>query len=482
MISLFAILFLAQIISPNIFFQENYQIVPPLGKIKSIAVTPFEVIAVSDDYLLIFNRNPFQMKSCYSFDQPIELVGYDDEYNEIWISGLKKMLRFNTHSSMLREYPISENIDRFGIATDYILIDGPSDYSIEKRTGIIKKIGAFPGTIKWSQKMNNNDIKKYPWLSPYEYYDEINQSQIPNISFPITAIADGGMEIFVGTDRFGLLKYNSVSWQRERSVFGPLGRNIRQVRRFEDKIYFVSETGISFLPHGTKNWQYLRTRSQTNSFQIFKGIPVFGWRMNLINFENGVSITLNSAPEEIITLESDNDILYIGTQQGMFTLTKISGNISPFGPSKYSVYAIRPSYDRILVGGEFGLYNYTRNDSSWSQVIPFGIKDIASFKDEYFLLGLNNQLIRYRPIKNNDNVDTNWIMLPYFNIYDIDADSEVVYCATYSGVYYYEPETELFKVIYNLPRIKYDYVFIVDQNIIAVSTKGIFQISNFFRD
>ena len=101
MTDLLVFLFFTQIISPNIFYQDNYRIIPPLGRIKSIAVTPFEVIAVNDDYLLIFDRNPFQMKSSFSFDQPIELVGFDEQYNEIWLSGRKKMLRFDTHGSIL---------------------------------------------------------------------------------------------------------------------------------------------------------------------------------------------------------------------------------------------------------------------------------------------------------------------------------------------------------------------------------------------
>ncbi|OGC41984.1 hypothetical protein A2Y85_06905 [candidate division WOR-3 bacterium RBG_13_43_14] len=482
MTDLLVFLFFTQIISPNIFYQDNYRIIPPLGRIKSIAVTPFEVIAVNDDYLLIFDRNPFQMKSSFSFDQPIELVGFDEQYNEIWLSGRKKMLRFNTHSSILYEYMITEDIGRFGIAEDYIYVDGVNDYSIEKRTGAVKNLSAFPGTVKWFQKTGDTDLKKYPWLSPYVYFDDMSRSQVPNQSFPITAIADGGLEIFVGTDRYGLLKYNSISWQKERSVFGPLGINLRQVRRFEDKIYFISESGVSILPQGAKDWQYLRTRAHPSGFQIYKGTPVFGLRMNLFSFENGVSITLNSTPNEIIALEGDNNNLYIGTTQGMFALTKTSGKLTPFGPSKYSVYAIYPAYDRILSGGEFGLYSYDRNDKSWTQIMPFGIKDIVKFKDEYFLLGLNNQLIRYKPPEDISDADTNWVMLPYFNIYDIDADSDVVYCASYAGIYYFEPESELFKVIYNLPRIKYDHVFVVNQNILAVSSKGIFQLPNQKRD
>ncbi len=479
MINLFVFLFFTQIISPGVFFPEHYQIIPPLGKTKSIAVTPFEMIAVNDDHLLIFDRNPFRMKSCYSFDQPINLVGYDEQYNEIWISGRRKMLRLTANRSSLHEYAIAEEIERFGIADDHIYVEGANGYSIDKRTGLIRSIDNIPDAVKWIHKTSDHDLRQYPWLSPYVYYDDLQRTQTPNQSFPITALADGGLEIFVGTDRYGILKYNAVSWQKQRSVFGPLGSNLHQVHRFEDKVYFVSEQGVSVYGGGTEDWQYLRTRAKPSGFHIYRGTPVFGLRMNLFGFENGVSIILSSAPDEIITVEGDSDNLYIGTTRGMFALSAMSGEPTQFGPSRYPVYAIYPAHDRILAGGEFGLYNYDRNDSLWTLAIPFGIRNIVRFRDEYFLLSVNNQLIRYKP---SAGADTNWVLLPYFNIYDIDADDDVVYCASYAGIYYFEPETELFKVIYNLPRIKYDRVFVVDQKIIAVSSRGIFQLPSQQRD
>lgn len=482
MTELLILFFFNQIISSTIFHQSYYQIIPPLGRIKSIAATPFDMIAVNDDYLLIYSRNPFRMKSCYSFDQSIDLVGFDEQHNDIWISGLRKMLRFNAHSSVLYEYPINEDIGRFGISEDFIYVDGLTDYSIEKRTGMVRTVSTFPGAIKWFQKTSADDIMKYSWLSPFTYYDDMFNSQIPNHGYPITAIADGGMEIFVGTDRYGLLKYNSINWQKERSIFGPLGVNLHQVSRFGDKIYFVSAAGISILSPGAEDWQYLRTRSEPTGFQIYKNIPVFGLQTSLYSFENGVSLALSSSPDDIITLNADNDNLFIGTTQGMYVLAKISDKLEDFGPSKYPVYTVYPDFDRILVGGEFGLYSYNRNDSSWIQAFPFGVKDIVKLKDEYYLLGVNNQLLRYKPYTADTIIDTNWIMLPYFNIYDIDADSEVVYCASYAGMYYFEPQSELFKVIYNLPRIKYDHVFVINQDILVVSSKGIFKLPGKYRD
>ena len=95
------------------------------------------------------------------------------------------------------------------------------------------------------------------------------------------------------------------------------------------------------------------------------------------------------------------------------------------------------------------------------------------------MLGLNTQLMRYTP---KADADTNWSMLPYFNINDIDTDGSVVYCASFAGVAYYDPGTELYKIIYTLPRQQYRYVFVIEDNIFAVSDNNVLSLPSRYRD
>ena len=116
-------------------------------------------------------------------------------------------------------------------------------------------------------------------------------------------------------------------------------------------------------------------------------------------------------------------------------------------------------------------------------VLNFGVKDIVAINNDIFALGTNNQIMHYSNVADDSpEADTNWYLLPYFNIYDIDTDSEVLYCATYAGIHYYDPASSLYKAIYNLPRIDYQYVFFVDNTILAISSDAVYSLPLEHRD
>jgi hypothetical protein len=137
----------------------------------------------------------------------------------------------------------------------------------------------------------------------------------------------------------------------------------------------------------------------------------------------------------------------------------------------------------LFVGDEFSLYEYNRATAQWMKVLPLGVKNIVEVKGDLYLLGINNQLMKYQ--LNQDSVaqdSANWFLLPYFNIYDIATDDEVLYCASFAGVYVYEPATEFYTSILNLPSLHYDYVFVADSTIVAVSQDNIYTLPLRYRD
>jgi ligand-binding sensor domain-containing protein len=185
----------------------------------------------------------------------------------------------------------------------------------------------------------------------------------------------------------------------------------------------------------------------------------------------------------VLTLSSDSQNIYVGTQSGLFVINKQNSQILPFGPDQYAVYYVYPTDEAIYVGGEFSLYKYARNRAEWTTVSNFGIKDIVGIEGNIYALGTNNQIMQFESPTGDSSVpDTSWILLPYFNIYDIETDNRVLYCATYSGMYYYDPAASTYNVIYNLPRISYDYVFVVDENILAVSKNSMYLLPLEYRD
>jgi len=465
----------------NIFF-DRYTLMPPLGNVKSICATPLNVFAISDNYLLIFDKLSLDLEKSIHFDEDIELVGYDQQSNDLWITSPSSIIRFTIATYSIRGYPIADDINRLGIGLDYVYLDGIKNYSLNKRTGELKYIPSFPGNLTWYKRTTDKDIKTYSFLMPYYYFDEAKETQAPFTRFHISAVFDDGMDLYVGTNGYGLLKYNKISWLKERVVYGPLDNQIRKAKKVGDKIAFISNLGISYLKDTSKTWQYQRFIHQITDV-------LFGDNNFIVTFENrisrtdgGVLITVSNMDNNILCLSSDDTLTYIGTSSGLYKMYKGTSTALPFGPDKFAVHSVYPMNDEIFVGGETGFFKYDKTNDEWTRELGFGVKHVVELQNTLYLLATNNQIIQYKNIKQHPGTDTTWVLLPYFNIYDIASDEEVIYCASYAGIYYFEPETDAYRVVYNLPRIKFDHVFVLDNNIIAVSSKNIYSLPIKYRD
>jgi hypothetical protein len=252
------------------------------------------------------------------------------------------------------------------------------------------------------------------------------------------------------------------------------------VKKYDNNVYFLSASGISYFHGDAQAWQYLRL-DRTASDVIAVDNEILIARDNRILRTSGtLEFPIGDFTNDVLALSSDSQYIYAATRSGLFKIIRGTSNEIPFGPNRYAVYYVYPTEDAVYAGGEFGLYRYDRSADQWTTVFDFGVKDIVGLKGNIYALGTNNQIMRAP----NDSLtaDSNWFLLPYFNIYDIDTDNEVLYCATYAGIYYYEPETSLYKVIYNLPRIYYDYVFVIDKALIAVAKEAIYSLPLEYRD
>ena len=189
------------------------------------------------------------------------------------------------------------------------------------------------------------------------------------------------------------------------------------------------------------------------------------------------------ATMDILAIDSDSSYIYAATLSGLFRIAQGTSIEMPFGPQRYAVYYVYPTEEAVYAGGEFALYKYSRDDRTWTTALGFGVKDIVRLQDDIYALGTNNQIMRVldEPV---DSLapDSGWVLLPYFNIYDIDTDGDVLYCATYSGIYYYVPEASLYRIIYNLPRMQYDYVSVINDQLVAVGKNSIYSLPLEHRD
>ncbi len=463
------------IVRPSNAFLDRYTIIPPLGTVKSIDTSLRSVFALNDDYLLVFEKQNFRLEKTLHFEKTTQLVGYDEYFDDVWVLTENSIVRLNALTFSALEFPLSTTVVAFGIGPDALFLDGTADYRLDKRTGVLQRIYEFPENLKWRRNTTDAELQQYPFLTPYYYYDEPPETQQPFAEFSITALHRDGIDLYIGTDCYGILKYNTITWNKERFVYGPLDSRIYRVREFEDVVYLISAQGISTYPQDTQNWHYLRFAQRITDMLPLGNTFLFSVGNRLSEMESGVMLTVGNTTADILTLSADDSYIYIGTRSGLRRMERGSQTLMPFGPDRYAVYSIYATDETIYAGDEFALYAYDRLLRTWAEVVPLGIKDIVELKDNLYLLGLNNQLMR-RPLHQDTTVqDTaDWFFLPYFNIYDIDTDGDVLYCASFAGVYAYEPETEFYSMIHNLPSLRYDHVFIIDSTIVGVAQDNLY--------
>ncbi|OPX17758.1 hypothetical protein BXT86_04785 [candidate division WOR-3 bacterium 4484_100] len=462
-------------ISPHNIYLEHYYIIPPLGRIYSITASTRYLFVASDNYLIFFNKPDLSFEKALMFDRTLELIAYDQSTDDIWLISLPEIVRFTPFTYSIKTFPFSRVVNRLAVDSKYLYLDTGTKYCLDKRTGKLKTVSSFPPGLYWNEKDPSPLLKKYTFLTPYYYFDQEKESQIPFQRYPITALYDDGINLFVGTDRFGLLKYNKVSWQYQRIIYGPLDSQIDKVYQIDSIIHFLSAGGISYFQAQKRKWHYLRLKQRPENILWMDKEFVLSFENRLLKLNGTFTFPLGNFQGRVLCLNQDTQNIYIGTTQGLFRLPIRANEPLPFGLKDFAIYVIHPTEDKIYIGGENGFYRYDKKSKTWSRPISFGIKDIVSIGHNLYLLGLNNQLISYQ--SDASDSDTTWFLLPYFNIYDITTDQEVLYCASYSGVYYYNPQSSSYQIVHQLPRIKYDYVFFVGDKLIAIADKKIYALS-----
>ncbi len=458
----------------------------PLGTVKSIATSNLQIFALSDEYLLFIDKNNLSLESAVYINRSTQLIGYDNFTTDLWILCSDNIIRFSASTYNIREFPIYFPVGKFAIDVNKIYLETAKTsekYSLDKMIGTVTKVNSFPQNLNWYKRISEAELRQYPFLSPYYYSDDIQSSQTPFEQYPITALYDDGMYLYVGTHRYGILKYNKISWQSQRIITGPLDTKIKRVRKTDGEVLVVSDRGISYFTVASGSWRYLRFRDAVADLVSYNNNIYIARRNRVLRTAGSMEFPTETLSEEILTLQTDDKNVYVGTRSGAFRIIEGSGEAIPFGPTQYAVYAIHTTPQAVYVGGELGLYEYDKEKGEWSTLLNFGVKDIVQVADNIYSLGTNNQIIRHAAAVTDTTQDNaGWDLLPYFNVYDITTDGAVVYCATYSGVYYYEPANESYRIIYNLPRIPYETVYVIENRLMAISDKMIYFLPLEYRD
>jgi len=463
-------------VDPQNINMERYDVIPPLGRVTSIASSVLNVFALNDNYLLILARPALKLVRTVYFNPAPSLVAYD-QADELWLTTSEGLVRYNLTLGSFREYPFTGSISAIASGLDNVYFRSGRNYALEKTTGKFREVSAFPDGLKWSAVLTEDEIRRFPYLIPYYFQDDLTSTRSAETRFPITALREDGLDLFVGTGGYGLLKYNTVSGQKERVIYGPLDLNFRRVRKMGDWFYFLTGTGVSRLDPKTGAWDYRRLNMTLSDLFISDS----NWIVtggNTISYISGTAVfPMDEFSSVILSAASSPQYFYVGTGNGMYRIERGTSEALTFGPEKQPVLAIAPVGDITYVGTDLSLFRYWTSADKWERIFPRGVKKILPLGSQLFFLSLDNQLIVFKPGAGDTLIgDSSWVLLPYFNIYDIESDSVVLYCAGYNGLSYYEPGTALLKPIYNLPRQKFNSVLITDQYIFAVADRLIYRL------
>lgn len=469
-------------IEPRNINLDRYDVIPPLGRVTSIASSALNVYALNDNYLVVFERPGLKIVRTIFFSPAPTLVAYD-QADELWLTTSEGLVRYNLNLGSVREYPFSASISAIACGLNDVYFQSGRNCALEKTTGKFREVTAFPDGLKWSAVLTETEMRRFPYLIPYYYQDDLTSTRSAETRFPITALCEDGLDLFVGTSGYGLLKYNNISGQKVRVIYGPLDLNLRRVQKTDNGFYFITGTGVSRLDPKTGIWDYRRLNMALGDLFISDS----NWTVtsgNTISYISGTAVfPMEEFSSLILSAATSPRYFYVGTGNGMFRIERGTSEALAFGPERRPVLAIAPVGDVTYVGTDMSLSRYRAGADKWERIFPRGVKKIVPLGSEIFFLGLDNQLIIFRPGAADTVIgDSSWVLLPYFNIYDIESDSTVLYCAGYNGLSYYEPGTGLFKPIYNLPRQKFNSVLVTDQYIFAVADRLIYRLPVTNRD
>jgi hypothetical protein len=469
-------------VEPQNINLDHYDVVPPLGRVTSIAASQLEVYVLTDNYLLILERPALTLKRTVFFEPAPDLAAYDPA-GDLWLASGEGLIRYNLTLGSIREYPFSGLITAVACGLDKVYLQAGRNYSLDKITGKYLEAASFPGGLKWSRILAEGEARQYPYLMPYYFVDDLSVSQSAETRFPITAICDDGLELFVGTRGYGILKYNTISGQKQRVIYGPLDLDLRQARKMGDRFFFLNGSGISRFDPRTGEWDYRRLNVALTDFFPLDSSWVVAGGSTISYLSGNMVFPIDRFNSMILTAAVSPRYFYVGTGTGLFRIERGTSEAMAFGPHKQAVFSIASVGDMTYAGTDRALFRYRTGTDQWDLIFPRGVKKIIPLGPAIFFLSLDNQLIKFQPGPGDTMIgDSSWVLLPYFNIYDIETDGAVLYCAAYNGLNYYEPGTGLIKPVYGLPRQKYGSVLVADRFVFCVGDRLLYRLPLSYRD
>jgi len=447
----------------------RYLEIPPMGTIASIAASPNQLLLVNDQRLVFLSKSE-HYRIVYAYEPPEHpvLVGYDIEYGDFFVVGTEHFYRVNEFTYSVRSYGVPRALAIIGIAVGpgYIYWhDGLTLLRLNKRNGKVESTAAVPPEAKWFRLAGSQDLRAFPFLSPYYYQDSrFNR-------YSITALAEDGMDLYVGTDGYGLFKYHRLTWEKSHITFSPYTSPVRRLLKRPEGLYFVGDFAVSWYDASGDSFTNLRFDNRIDDLIPLENKLYVGSANRLLSYEGSFVYPISEPIENVRLFRQDGaDILY-ATRNGLYKLNVRVNSVEHLGLEDAGINAILVDSAAIYAAGERGFFRFERATAKWERLMNLPLLDALQFHDQYYFIAATRQLFVLS--STTDTIRP----LPYMNITCFETDGRLLYLGTALGLAVYEPARRIYRTAPYLPKEKINALALTEDAIWLVTDRSILKMA-----
>lgn len=425
----------------------HYFEIPAMGRITSLAASFRNLVLANDNYLIFLDKEKYQVLNSVRLAESPRIVGYDIETADFWAVTEGRFLRIDEFTYSIREFRIEDalNIRGFAIGPGFLYwYKGAAPVRLNKRSGRVETVSSVPQDAQWFKLLSGDQLRQYPFLSPYYLEDEkFNR-------YPITSLAEDGINLYIGTRDYGIFRYNKLTWESKHIAFAPYASPIRRIVKENNRLYFLSDNSVSFYDPSTDSFANFRYPNRIDAFIPFQNRFIISSRNRLLSIEANFVYPISEALEQVTTFSRDGENILLATRDGLYELNPVINATEFIGLENITINKILPDSSVIYAATESGLFQYDRQTKNWEHLTSMPFRDIIKYGARHYLISTNNQLYEYA-------ADT-MRGLPYMNITCLESDGRYLYLGTLIGLAIFDPVRNLYRPAPFLPKEKINSV------------------------
>jgi hypothetical protein len=411
---------------------------PAMDRVVSITTDQFDAYVAVTQGVYVFSKADRKLKRTLTHPDgirgTIRAVGYDPEFNSLWVLSSGNLLSINPFSDLSFSYELPDgSMNSLGIGRGYVfLARGERYYRLDKRNGQTDTLSPGRQRVAWYGEKSPYDPTNYPFLVPYMYFDGQQRSH------PITCVFPDGRRLWVGTEEDGIRLYSLTTRQPlGHWRFGPALSQVERIFALNDGIWFAGEEELTRYEVSRDSWSFFPT-----PFNVYYPDAALLLSSRILDLDRR---------EPILTLAGDSTDFWIGTEEGLYFYHSRSRALTRQFKFKTRASDILLTADSAFVGTDDGLITYDRNQRTWTLFadtmtqLYFGVYGIAATDQRrYYAVhgGLETQ----------DSLG-NWELLtpPGFNLeshpWGLASYGNKLFVGTNSGVLSYSEKTRAYTTL-----------------------------------